>query len=290
MTLMERSGFLLAATVALTILGGCSTLMPAPVINRADPSAVSAPGRTHVVRPGDTIYSIAQMYGATVRDLMSWNGLNDPSKLAIGQSLAVSPPQAGQGSAVVAPVATDGGLEARPLAQGDQIKRAPRVGKQPYQQAMATVSATTSDTTPAAATTPSNPPGQTNQVRGVVWSWPVSGKVLAGFAEAGSKGVKLDGKSGDAVAAAADGTVLFAGDPGGAMAKEYGNLVILKHANEYLSVYAHNSKITVKENQKVKRGQSIAQMGQTGSSRVQLHFEIREQGKPVDPARFLPGR
>jgi lipoprotein NlpD len=118
------------------------------------------------------------------------------------------------------------------------------------------------------------------------WAWPASGKLIQTFTESGNKGVVLGGRVGDPVLAAADGRVIFSGNgPRG-----YGNLVIVKHANELLSVYAHNRSLAVKEGQSVKRGQKIAELGDSGTSSPRLHFEIRQQGKPVDPARFLPRR
>ncbi|MEI7446948.1 MAG: peptidoglycan DD-metalloendopeptidase family protein, partial [Burkholderiales bacterium] len=118
------------------------------------------------------------------------------------------------------------------------------------------------------------------------WSWPAAGKVMQTFTESGNKGVVIGGKVGDPVSAAADGKVIFSG----AGPRGYGNLVIVKHANELLSVYAHNRSLAVKEGQSVKRGQRIADLGDSGTTSPRLHFEIRQQGKPVDPARYLPKR
>jgi lipoprotein NlpD len=117
------------------------------------------------------------------------------------------------------------------------------------------------------------------------WSWPTNGRVVQNFAES-SKGIALGGSAGDAVSAAAEGKVIFSGNgPRG-----YGNLVIVKHANDLLSVYAHNRSLLVKEGQMVKRGQKIAEVGETGGSTPRLLFEIRQQGKPIDPATILPRR
>jgi lipoprotein NlpD len=118
------------------------------------------------------------------------------------------------------------------------------------------------------------------------WSWPTAGKVIQSFSESGNKGLVIGGKVGDPVLAAADGKVIF----GGNGPRGYGNLVIVKHANELLSVYAHNRSLAVKEGQSVKRGQKIAELGESGTTSPRLHFEIRQQGRPVDPARFLPRR
>ena len=118
------------------------------------------------------------------------------------------------------------------------------------------------------------------------WMWPAQGSVVAGFDEAKNKGLDIGGAAGDAVLAAADGRVVYVG----ASLRGYGNLIILKHNNTYLTAYAHNQVLLVKEDQTVRKGQKIAEMGNSDADRVKLHFEVRRQGKPVDPARYLPAR
>jgi lipoprotein NlpD len=120
----------------------------------------------------------------------------------------------------------------------------------------------------------------------VSWAWPAAGSVVGNFDEAKSKGLTISGKAGDPVLAAADGRVVYAGSG----LRGYGNLVIVKHNNTYLTAYAHNQALLVKEDQVVRRGQKIAEMGSSDAERVQLHFEIRRQGRPIDPARLLPSR
>ncbi|MBN8508307.1 MAG: peptidoglycan DD-metalloendopeptidase family protein, partial [Burkholderiales bacterium] len=120
----------------------------------------------------------------------------------------------------------------------------------------------------------------------IVWSWPAGGAVLAGFDEGRNKGLTIGGNAGDPVLAAANGRVMYVGSS----IRGYGNLIIVKHNDLYLSAYAHNQQTLVKEDQVVRRGQRIADMGSSDAQRVQLHFEIRRQGKPVDPARLLPPR
>jgi lipoprotein NlpD len=142
--------------------------------------------------------------------------------------------------------------------------------------------AATETTAPAAAAAAAGAAAED----GTSFIWPASGSLIAGFDEARNKGLDIGGKSGDAVVAAADGRVVYAG----AGLRGYGNLVILKHSNTFLTAYAHNRALLVKEDQTVRRGQKIAEMGNTDSDRVKLHFEIRRQGKPVDPARYLPAR
>ena len=116
--------------------------------------------------------------------------------------------------------------------------------------------------------------------------WPATGSLIAGFDEARNKGYDIGGKAGDPVIAAADGRVVYAG----AGLRGYGNLIILKHNNTFLTAYAHNQSLLVKEDQDVKQGQKIAEMGSSDADRVKLHFEVRRNGKPVDPAKFLPSR
>jgi lipoprotein NlpD len=138
---------------------------------------------------------------------------------------------------------------------------------------------------PAAVPAPATPSAGAGEDE-VPWSWPTAGAVLAGFDEVRNKGLDIAGKAGDPVLASADGRVVYAG----AGLRGYGNLIILKHNNTYLTAYAHNQSLLVKEDQTVRKGQKIAEMGSSDSDRVKLHFEIRRQGKPVDPARYLPAR
>jgi lipoprotein NlpD len=137
---------------------------------------------------------------------------------------------------------------------------------------------------PGAAATPQPAPRDADD--DLTWTWPAAGSVVQGFDEAKTKGLSIAGKPGDPVYAAADGRVVYAGSG----LRGYGNLVIVKHNATYLTAYAHNQTLLVKEDQIVRRGQKIAEMGSTDTDRVQLHFEIRKQGKPVDPARLLPPR
>ena len=120
----------------------------------------------------------------------------------------------------------------------------------------------------------------------IAWIWPASGKTVGAFSEGGSKGLDIAGKAGDPVIAAADGKVVYSGTG----LRGYGKLVILKHNNSYLSAYAHNQAIAVKEGHAVTKGQKIAEMGNSDADQVKLHFEVRRQGKPVDPLKYLPRR
>jgi len=135
-------------------------------------------------------------------------------------------------------------------------------------------------------TTPPLPPAAPPAEEQIAFIWPATGSVVAGYDEAKNKGVDIAGKAGDPVLAAADGKVAYAG-PG---PRGYGNLILIQHNNTFLTAYAHNQKLLVKEDQTVMKGQKIAEMGSSDTDRVKLHFEVRRSGKPTDPARYLPAR
>jgi lipoprotein NlpD len=206
------------------------------------------------------------------------------------------------------PVGVGSGVEVRPLdgsmtaappavPAGNAI-REPKGGKEPYSDeaharlnslAAVTPSVAASPSVavaPENATVPASDSATTAQVDGVLWAWPSAAKIKSAYNGASNKGIDFAGKQGDPVFSAADGRVLYVGD---ALAG-YGKLVIIKHSTDHLSVYAHNHRILVKESQPVKLGQKIAEMGSSGTDSVKLHFEIRKQGKPVDPMPFLPKR
>ncbi|MBU3738914.1 MAG: LysM peptidoglycan-binding domain-containing protein [Rhodoferax sp.] len=228
---------------------------------RALPGAENAgkPGY-YTVKPGDTLIRIGLENGQSYRDIARWNALENPNRIEVGQVLRVVPPASAQAAArPVAPAVT-------PVA-GSQVAAAP----------LSRASA------PAAAAAP---PGPASPDDDVTWMWPASGPVIAGFDEQKNKGVDLAGSAGDPVLAAADGRVVYVG----AGLRGYGNLIILKHNNPYLTAYAHNQTLLIKEDQTVRRGQKIAEMGSSDADRVKLHFEVRRQGKPVDPTKYLPPR
>ena len=211
----------------------------------------------YTVQKGDTLTRIALDQGQAWRDLVRWNSLANPDVIEVGQVLRVVPPGAvvEANGVVVRPVSSSGSTPATSVPSD------------------ATSTAKASASSPAVADTPS-------------FAWPANGQVIAGFDEAKNKGIDIAGKAGDPVLAASDGQVVYAG----AGLRGYGNLVIVKHNNTYLTAYAHNQKLLVKEDQKVGRGEKIAEMGSTDADRVKLHFEVRRQGKPVDPAKFLSTR
>ncbi|WP_416548672.1 peptidoglycan DD-metalloendopeptidase family protein [Limnohabitans sp. DCL3] len=210
----------------------------------------------YTVQRGDTLTRIGLDHGQGWRDLARWNQLSNPDVIEVGQVLRVSPPD----SAVESQ-----GVVVRPVA--------------PTNAAPSAASAPKAESAPAVNQPPVND-------EGLGFIWPANGSLIAGFDEVKNKGLDIAGKAGDAIWAAADGQVVYAG----AGLRGYGNLIILKHNNTFLTAYAHNQILLVKEDQKVRKGQKIAEMGKSDADRVKLHFEVRRQGKPVDPAKFLPAR
>ncbi len=279
------------AVLFLLVLAGCAsrTANRAPVEDRTTHAAVSAaaspepvasalrqplgfenagkPGY-YTVKPGDTLIRIGLDNGQSWRDVARWNNLENPNLIEVGQVLRVVPPLQPVVAAASAPV-----VVARPV--GSPTVATSPIGATPGPGAA-----------PAAAPAPVTAASAGGGDEEVNWLWPARGPVLSGFDEVKNKGLDIGGVAGDPVLAAADGRVVYVG----ASLRGYGNLVILKHNNTYLTAYAHNQLLLVKEDQTVRRGQKIAEMGNTDADRVKLHFEVRRQGKPVDPAKHLPPR
>ena len=301
--------FLPALAVA-AILAGCTVTAPAPVEDRAalPPSAATTPPPevkppeekplpTHTVKRGETLVGIALQYGLDYRELAAWNNIVNPNQLSTGQVLIVAAPAGAKPPAgpVATPLAVPGPpIEARPLSNTPSAKVEPRGQKVPYSdralaQLSSEASAAPPGPTPAPPVTPVPAPAAPDPERSgtdredVDWMWPTKGKILAPFTEA-SKGVDIAGRKGAPVLAAASGRVVYAG----AGLRGYGKLIIIKHNNTRLSAYAHNENLLVKEQQDVRKGQKIAEMGSTDSDQVKLHFEVRRVGKPVDPQKILP--
>ena len=224
----------------------------------------------YTVKPGDTMIRVGLESGQNWKDLVKWNNLDNANVIEVGQVLRVVPP------------GNDTGVSTRPVScrqepRHDRSMPSPRRWLRAERPAAAPAA-------PAAVSTAAAP--QRDGDDDINWMWPASGPINSVFEEGKSKGMGIAGKLGDPVLAAADGRVVYAGSG----LRGYGNLVILKHNTTYLTAYAHNQTLLVKEDQAVKRGQKIAEMGNTDSDRVLLHFEIRKQGKPVDPAKLLPPR
>lgn len=305
---MIRFGVVL---IPALLLAGCMSQQPAPTVDRAGTAATRAtapqpvgPGY-YTVKRGDTLYRIALENGQDHRDIAAWNGIANPSAIKEGQVLRVVPPGAAEPAdgAVAKPIATASGVEARsldqpaatPAAASGMLKHEPRVGKEPYSdEAYARLNkqgelAKPIESKPEAKPESKPEPQPAAAPAGpddVAWMWPSASKVSTPYNDASNKGLDFAGKAGDPVLAAGEGKVVYAGSG----LRGFGELVIVKHNGTYLSAYAHNRKILVKEGQQVARGQKIAEMGNTDSDSVKLHFEIRKQGKPVDPAAYLPKR
>jgi lipoprotein NlpD len=235
----------------------------------------------YTVKQGDTLYKIGTEAGYNWKDIARWSGLENPSQVEVGQVLRIVPPVAAAAPATgaVAKPITSSTISSSTIASSSatpaaSATSAPKAGASAAAAGTVVASADTNATGAAAANDEIN------------WIWPANGPVLAGFDEVKNKGLDLGGKPGDPVLAAADGRVVYVG----AGLRGYGNLIILKHNNTYLTAYAHNQALLVKEDQSVRQGQKIAEMGDSDADRVKLHFEVRRQGKPIDPATQLPPR
>lgn len=314
MTRKVAAVFLLVAVVAL---GGCaSSRYPAPVLERKPVKTAKAPKarkgepdwrpKSHVVKKGETLYSIALEYGFGYRELAELNNLDDPNKIQVGQELRLTVPSGGTAAKPAKPGPAPGAL---PL-----LVTQPKAVRLPYsEQALASLEKpaepakpVVKPVEPAKPAKPADKPpvkvaDKTPEKTGpspapeapddsaadedVKWVWPAKGKVVARFNDSSNKGIDIAGNTGDPVLASDDGKVVYSGSG----LRGYGKLIIIKHNKTYLSAYAHNSRILVKEGQSVAKGQKIGEMGSSDTDRVKLHFEIRRFGKPVDPMKYLAG-
>jgi lipoprotein NlpD len=202
------------------------------------------------VKRGDTVLRIALDHGQSYRDVVRWNNLSDPNLIEVDQLLLVRPPA----NAMTVKPLTSAATTPAPQKMAEQRAAEPAVE----------------------AKADANAPG-------IRLSWPAKGKVVEDFIDGKNKGIDIAGKLGDPIQAAGDGRVVYAGNS----LRGYGNLVIVKHDNTYLTAYAHNRNLLVKEGDAVRKGQKIAEMGDTDANSVRLHFELRMNGKPVDPLPFL---
>lgn len=314
-------GLLLCATFILSACGGLPSNAPIddrtnPVKSKnqttkseedkaeAEPVIIDKPG-FYTVKKGDTLSRISQKFNQRLPDLVDWNKLSDPNAIQAGQVLRIEPEE----GVSVAPADLNAGIEVKPLngnsapvpAQPPVNKKGPLGNKTVYSEQVnpnsqksepvSTAASTSSNAAPNTAPTPtpsnaptsaaSNSPTTTSPTKFI---WPTNGSVIKNF-EANKKGIDISGQAGQSVVAVGDGTVLYANNMRG-----YGNLVIIDHADGIVSAYAHNKSLIVKEGQSVTKGQQIAEMGNTDSDNVKLHFEMRQLGKPVDPASLLPAR
>lgn len=302
-------------TLTIGLLAACQTpVRKAPVIERSSgaspsnyrpvtpaPAAVAEESRpdsrgSYTVRRGDTLLRIALDNGQNYRDLVAWNNLVDANDIKVGQVLRVAP--------LATVVERKPGVTTSPISMPPSDTRPSTAAVVPRKPVTPPATGRASDIAgdirssepprsvepavpPVSAATAGTPaaPAQAEEER-VSWIWPSDGKVVGTFEEGKNKGIDIAGKLGQRVMAASGGKVMYAGSG----IRGYGNLVIVKHSNNVLSAYAHNRAIVVKEGDPVVKGQTIAEMGNSDSDSVKLHFEIRQQGKPVDPSRFLPSR
>jgi lipoprotein NlpD len=256
---LARLALMLVSSTVL--LSACTTprTKPATVIDRsrsdssasaASSASIPTPPGYYRVKRGDTVLRIALDQGQSYRDIVRWNNLADPNQIEVDQLLLVRPPA--------------NAMTVKPLAS---------TAPTPAPQKMAEPAAEPK----IEAVKPDAPPP------GIRLSWPAKGKVVEDFVDGKNKGIDIAGKLGDPIQAASDGRVVYAGNS----LRGYGNLVIVKHDNTYLTAYAHNRNLLVKEGDAVRKGQTIAEMGDTDANSVRLHFELRVNGKPVDPLPFL---
>jgi len=316
--------------VAALALAACASTGPAPVEDRSLDAPRAAPppraearpvaqpaGGSYKVQRGDTLYSIAFRHGVDYRDLAGWNGIGAPYTIFVGQDLRLSPKSqavASRPTAAAPPprtatspapvVAAAAPASAKPAVPSptpfEDVKEQPAVAATAPAPAAVTPPAPTpaspppiapakpADAAPVPPPTAAPPPQSANVSGDVAWRWPADGQVIGGFVSGDQtkQGIDIGGKAGDPVRAAADGTVVYSGN--GLIG--YGELIIVKHSPGFLSAYGHNRKRLVKEGDRVKSGQVIAEMGSSSASRDSLHFEIRKNGKPANPIDYLPRR
>ena len=246
--------------IALVLLSGCSSHRYVPVNERKQPP--SALLSSHRVAGGETLFSIAWRYGLDYKSLARHNGISSPYTIYPDQILSLKARNKSQGK----PPAKSGGVKKSSFrtkvnALSRSKKKAPVVKKTSSKVGYST---------------------------SFSWRWPSAGPLLKKYSQGSSvnKGIDIGGKKGESVITAAPGRVVYSGDG----LRGYGKLVIVKHNEDYLSAYAHNNRLFVKEDQVVKAGQKIAEIGSSGTDKVMLHFEIRRDGKPVDPLKYLPRR
>ncbi|MCW9058087.1 MAG: peptidoglycan DD-metalloendopeptidase family protein [Gammaproteobacteria bacterium] len=254
-TTAHRVLLLLLLGISLTWLNGCSNVARPPISDRSAGPAWTPD--SHRVRAGETLYSIAFQYGMRHETLAQWNGLRSPYTIKVGQTLRLKPSAKPTGAASRSSSSTS--------ASSDSVKQTP-----------APTTTRPSVTPPLQKTSP------------ITWQWPAQGPILRTYQgnSHGKKGIEIGGARGQAVRAAAAGRVVYAGS--GLVG--YGRLIIIKHDARFLSAYGFNDTLFVQEGSQVHAGQVIAEMGSSGTNRVQLHFEIRRDGKPVDPLQYLPKR
>lgn len=323
---MVRFKFVVVILLLLAI-SACSTNPPAPVVERntkANSSTKSTAIKSdknksssnnavnnkdwrpdsYTVKKGDTLYSIGLEFGYDYKEIATINSISAPYNIKVGQQLKLMPAkeEANTGDVVITPIKTEAVVATKNTISNAPktplIITEPKAKREPYsleamnKPAVANISKPT-EIKPNAElkieqkvevkTDTKEEKSESLTDQQAEWSWPTKGKIVSGFNQNGNKGIDIAGETGQIINAAGSGKVIYSGSD----LRGYGKLVIIKHSNTFLSVYAHNSKIVVKEGQQVSRGQKIAEMGNSDSDKTALHFEIRQQGKSVDPSKFL---
>ncbi|WP_370278605.1 peptidoglycan DD-metalloendopeptidase family protein [Pontibacterium sp.] len=276
--MVKGAGWLVSALIAV-LIAGCAAPHSVPVQDRSRTKVVrQAPSvsssSVYVVRKGDTLYSIAFRHGLSYRTVARLNNISGDYQIYPGQRLVLKPSaQKIVRDSSAHSKSTSANSSTVSKSAKKPVKKPTSPPKTVEKRTNSTASANTSKKTASAA----------GRIR---WQWPSKGRLIASFKTKGqvNKGVNLAGRKGDPVFAAASGTVVYAGN--GLLG--YGNLIIIDHNQNFLSAYAHNSRVLVKESDKVTVGDKIAEMGRSGAERVMLHFEIRRDGVPVNPLRYLP--
>lgn len=303
---------LFVISFSIVFLASCASSMPAPVVNKSpqNNNKTVTPSKvkngdwrpdSYIVKRGDTLYSIGLNHGLDYREIAAANNISEPFTINIGQRLNIasltskettdeSKPKSyeNEDGVIISPIDTESPVTAKTTESVvTPVLSQPSAMREPYSlEALNRKPVVSQQTT--IATLPNKPTVKktvtASTAAGSAWAWPAQGSVIARFNGSKNKGIDIAGKKGQAITASAKGKVIYAGSD----LRGYGKLVIIKHNKTFLSVYAHNSKITVKEGQIVTAGQNIAAMGDTDTNRVKLHFEIRERGKSVNPEKYLP--
>lgn len=328
-SIFARFGLPLGVASLALFVAACTSTGRAPVEDRGSASRPSVTAQTpesapvaprpgyYVVKRGDTLISIALEHGQDWRDIANWNGIENPNLILVGQELRVKPADGVSTKSVVAPSVETKPLEPKtsgavsaPAKVDDTLRHEPKGGKFAYSEAALAAAIKADDAARAGSKAVAGTTGVAVEAKPVEpakkdsaadtkpagseakgeddfeWTWPAAGKVIAGFNDSTNRGVDIGGQIGEPVMAAGSGKIVYVGSG----LRGYGNLVIIKHNATFLSAYAHNQKILVKEGQSVRKGQEIAALGDSDADRAKLHFEIRRQGKPVDPLKYLPKR
>jgi len=253
--LLIRYGFLGPVFIGFTVSCG-QVVLPETDLQKTKPevSVSSEEAAYYVVKPGDTLYSIGFRSGHGYQTLAAWNGIKPPYKILVGQKIQLFAPPGPMDSIALVPLENPGSSTQAPVKKRNSSQKRSIVSN------------------------------DKKKLLKLHWQWPITGTVLKKYSESGSKGIDISGRFGQPVKAAAEGKVVYSGT--GLIG--YGNLLIVKHNEMYMSAYANNSLLLVEEGQYVDKDQNIAEVGKSASGQAALHFEIRKNGNPVNPLDYLP--